>query len=1025
MALEDLEPQLSRFTGSDPNSWISQSELYFRFYSIYGDERFSYVIEVFEDEPFYWFNSWFRSDDLTWKDFTTAMLHRFRSSSLKPTVDTVVNLSPPFSALKVFDEMHDSMEHGIASEVNNIIDDEVMESQTESLVDVNESRGVKDAHLDIWDYIFVLDNVTPKMNLVLSEYSKEDGITDLIACDVDYSIDLMVIHSFAWNPGLSPNHVQASCTPTTTTTVCARHGVIGNFAIFLVGAGSHFEVDWLGKTFGFDPGPYFINAPSTTCIIHMLDHVGATLFAQFYFYRDIVMLKPNLKGYGVICSLLRGAHSCLFDTNSLVVPNFEWKPGWLYHNNQLTTWHSLTVAMVKQLGSRVDNNQLVFCLDSQFKANKNTNTTTVLFHFQMVDKRLSWKGGTSLAFTVVSEIDVFISPWIPSSHVTSAMSFSLHRHLALSTTLEMQPTSQHGVHKLEDWTAEALADLIFDTKATLDVHLLSYICYGDAESTNLLSKFKQLQHVGTTWADHIAATSIVVLRFLTRVKCHGWNGGTIARITYINDDCSNSDVRLRLYKLVQVFLFRTPLVMVYLVGLMIATKKFSNMTVIIATTSRTTYKATLVAGSTLAIRRLNTCKVHERLRWKGGTTKVFRYYAEKSSSNGAPFGDHSAISLQQATFGYENLACGNLYPIHAGGRGLGCGNLRIVDQLVDRVVISHGARLYHILFCITVTKFYLLEECTGFGITVMMILGDSKSTTMTDSICLGTVFFHSTKILVLKRFELQLMTRRSIMYINEHSCFKLGLVYVWLENVVGAPEASDGNGYTFDFAMMLQPKMLPNAVILVLNGATWGPNGVLVSDSKAFELFPDVHFIFIGLVGCIRLKFWEIMHVPHPFVTLSSRWNNNGRLLVGHVDSGSLILTDEYKVRLVDFKFPRLLTNTSGQPNDISFAQVDTYGFGVVLMVLATKEGFIGYLIIWYRSHRLERATQEDKSRSTKLHPNFHLEDKVNLKRGSNVMNRLDHHGPSLAAHSISPLREQVCGNVKEGYKPKILRDRA
>lgn len=79
------------------------------------------------------------------------------------------------------------------------------------------------------------------------------------------------------------------------------------------------------------------------------------------------------------------------------------------------------------------------------------------------------------------------------------------------------------------------------------------------------------------------------------------------------DDDSNSWAdRLRAYKLVQVSLFQKPLVKVKVVDLMIATNNFSRDSIIITTKTGTTYKAILSDGSALAIKRLNTCKLHER-----------------------------------------------------------------------------------------------------------------------------------------------------------------------------------------------------------------------------------------------------------------------------------------------------------------------------------------------------------------------------------------------------------------------------
>uniref|UniRef100_A0A5B6YIS8 Protein kinase domain-containing protein n=1 Tax=Davidia involucrata TaxID=16924 RepID=A0A5B6YIS8_DAVIN len=70
---------------------------------------------------------------------------------------------------------------------------------------------------------------------------------------------------------------------------------------------------------------------------------------------------------------------------------------------------------------------------------------------------------------------------------------------------------------------------------------------------------------------------------------------------------------LRAHKLVQVSLFQKPLVKVKLADLMAATNNFNAANIIISTRTGTTYKAVLPDGSALAIKRLNTCKLSEKL----------------------------------------------------------------------------------------------------------------------------------------------------------------------------------------------------------------------------------------------------------------------------------------------------------------------------------------------------------------------------------------------------------------------------
>ncbi|CAI0451681.1 unnamed protein product, partial [Linum tenue] len=77
-----------------------------------------------------------------------------------------------------------------------------------------------------------------------------------------------------------------------------------------------------------------------------------------------------------------------------------------------------------------------------------------------------------------------------------------------------------------------------------------------------------------------------------------------------------------------------------------------------------------------------------------------RRYAEQSSSSGVlaedviSFGNESKLAPQRAVFGCENVETGDLYSQRADGIiGLGRGRLSIVDQLVDKSVISDSFSL--------------------------------------------------------------------------------------------------------------------------------------------------------------------------------------------------------------------------------------------------------------------------------------------------------------------------------------------
>ncbi|ESW27860.1 hypothetical protein PHAVU_003G238400 [Phaseolus vulgaris] len=77
-----------------------------------------------------------------------------------------------------------------------------------------------------------------------------------------------------------------------------------------------------------------------------------------------------------------------------------------------------------------------------------------------------------------------------------------------------------------------------------------------------------------------------------------------------------------------------------------------------------------------------------------------RQYAEMSTSSGVlgediiSFGNQSDLPPQRAVFGCENVETGDLYSQHADGiMGLGRGDLSIMDQLVDKNVISDSFSL--------------------------------------------------------------------------------------------------------------------------------------------------------------------------------------------------------------------------------------------------------------------------------------------------------------------------------------------
>ncbi|KAM0009787.1 putative phosphopyruvate hydratase [Helianthus debilis subsp. tardiflorus] len=103
--ISDLVPApLPRFSGVNPVRWLSIAESYFVSHAIDDDERFPYVIELFDDEAFWWFNSWHRSSEfVTWMTFTAAMLNRFQIGT--PDDHTTASITATSSVSTPIDEI--------------------------------------------------------------------------------------------------------------------------------------------------------------------------------------------------------------------------------------------------------------------------------------------------------------------------------------------------------------------------------------------------------------------------------------------------------------------------------------------------------------------------------------------------------------------------------------------------------------------------------------------------------------------------------------------------------------------------------------------------------------------------------------------------------------------------------------------------------------------------------------------------------------------------------------------------------
>ncbi|CAL0298994.1 unnamed protein product [Lupinus luteus] len=127
----------------------------------------------------------------------------------------------------------------------------------------------------------------------------------------------------------------------------------------------------------------------------------------------------------------------------------------------------------------------------------------------------------------------------------------------------------------------------------------------------------------------------------------------------------NWAVRLKGFKLVQVTLFQKPIVKVKLGDLMAATNNFSAENVLISARTGTTYKADLPDGSTLAVKRLDTCKIGE---------KQFRMEMNRLGQvrhpNLAPLLGFCVVEEEKFLV-YKHMSNGTLYSLlHKNGSGL-------------------------------------------------------------------------------------------------------------------------------------------------------------------------------------------------------------------------------------------------------------------------------------------------------------------------------------------------------------------
>ncbi|KAJ7000318.1 probable inactive receptor kinase At1g27190 [Populus alba] len=140
---------------------------------------------------------------------------------------------------------------------------------------------------------------------------------------------------------------------------------------------------------------------------------------------------------------------------------------------------------------------------------------------------------------------------------------------------------------------------------------------------------------------------------------------------------------LRSHKLVQVTLFQKPIVKIKLADILAATNSFDFENVVISTRTGVSYQADLPDGSSLAIKRLNTCKLGEK-QFRGEMNRL----GQLRHPNLVPLLGFCVVEVEKLLV-YKHMPNGTLYSqLH--GSGFGIGQTSVLDW-PTRVRVGVGA----------------------------------------------------------------------------------------------------------------------------------------------------------------------------------------------------------------------------------------------------------------------------------------------------------------------------------------------
>ncbi|KAL5722432.1 hypothetical protein ACHQM5_005955 [Ranunculus cassubicifolius] len=188
--------------------------------------------------------------------------------------------------------------------------------------------------------------------------------------------------------------------------------------------------------------------------------------------------------------------------------------------------------------------------------------------------------------------------------------------------------------------------------------------------------------------------------------------------------------RLKPHRLVQVSLFKKPLVKVKLGDLLAATNNFAAVNIIISTRTGSSYKAVLADGSALAIKRLQSCELGER-QFRSEMIRL----GQLRHPNLVPLLGFCAVEDEKLLV-YKDMPSGTLFSmLHGGGNSLDWATrLKIgIGSARGLAWLHHGCQPPFMHQTISSNVILLDEDLdpriTDFGLAKLLNSADSRDST--------------------------------------------------------------------------------------------------------------------------------------------------------------------------------------------------------------------------------------------------------------------------------------------------------